>query len=174
MKYKILAGTGTFNKLSAIQKRIEEADRITKALVAEFGAEEWLGNGYGYVAGDLIGIRFAQKPEGWTKIRSNHSSFFCPKSSVKGNKDLLDRIAAIPKVMTWELNDCIGFKPQRVGLTQYTSIGVKWGNEFHLVHVPEAADYTPLNDVIEILGSEYKRLELQLEEERKEVADEAL
>lgn len=171
MKYKILAGTDTFNKLLAIQKRMQEADGVIKALVAEFGAEEWLGNGYGYIAGDLIGIWFAQKPDGWTEIRSKHRNFFCPKSSVKGNKPLLERIAAIPKVKTSELNECVGFKPQRVDLTQYNSIGVEWGSEFHLIEVPDDADYTPLDDIIEVLGSEYKRLKLQLEEERKEVDD---
>ncbi|MBD2700108.1 hypothetical protein IC229_05645 [Spirosoma sp. BT702] len=170
MKYIVLKGSETFEKLLAIRKRIDQSDAIARELVAEFGATEYLGGGSDYVAGNLQGLRLQQKPEGWKQVYANrHHNCFFPKSN-KQNKPLLDRIAAIPKVSTSELNNCVGFKRQWVGLTRLNRIGAKWGDDFILVEISEEATYQPLADMEELTITEFKRLVAILKEGEKQEA----
>lgn len=171
MKFKVLAGSETFNKLQAIEKKIRESNRLVKAIITELGAEEWLNKGSEYVAGEIGGVRFKEKPDGWKAVYAGiHYNCFMPKS-IKQNRPLLDRIAEIPRVKRSEVNDCVCFKRQWVGLMQLSGIGVNWGDTFSLIVISEEAEYTPMPDMEEITVSEYNRLKLQLEEERKEVAN---
>lgn len=166
MKFKVLAGSDIFEQLMAVKKRMDESFEKSKQIADEVGAEEWLSG----PDGDLWGIRFPSKPNGWKQVLGvHHNDCYFPKAN-RQNKDLLDRIAGIPRVSRKDLNACVGFKIQWVGFKQLRSIGVVWGELFCLVELHEEANYQPLPGMEELTVSEYIRLKDQLQQARKEVA----
>lgn len=158
MKFKALKGTETFAKLQAVWLRIKKADKAAKQLAIELNADTRWMSGWGSISGGISGIELKVKPEGWKSTGEN--GFYYP-AKLNANKELLDRLEALPVVKDFELNDAVGFKRQSVGRVMHNCIGAQFGKDYHLFEVNEEVKYTPPADVIEITASEYKKLSLK-------------
>lgn len=159
MKFKILKGTETFNKLSDFEKEIKRVNKIAIDLSKELGGDE-KGTHLGYsfeLAGGISGIKMPLKPEGWKDASKNHHNYFYPKIN-KSNKDVLDKINALPILKYKDLNDIVGFSFQSHGMTWFNCPGIYWGKEYILMDVNDQCNFCPNEDMIEILGSEYIKL----------------
>ena len=162
MKYIVRKGTNTFDRLTEIGERVKAIQTLNRVIVDELDGNYYISCSGGLIAGPLEGIELKQKPEGWKQVYANVAqNMFFPKS-VKQNKELLTRIATIPVVKRSEVNEIVGFKNQIVGRRYIQTIGLIWGQDFHLVGIDDEVDYTPLADMDEILTSEYKRLKDEL------------
>jgi len=161
MKFKILKGTPTFEKLQGLYQLIISINKKTKALVERLGAEQFLRND-NYLAGAPIGFQFDKCPDGW---KSEGQGCYFPKANLKANKPLLAEIKALPKLDKQELLTILGYKPMQRGKGNiiYFSPSFRWGNEFCLLEVQEDIKFTPNADMIEILSSEYKTLSNQID-----------
>jgi len=171
MKYKIVAGSSLFDQLTDLFKRLEQCRASTHAIADEFGAKQWLGSSKRPLAGGISGFMLDKMPEGWKRVSAPNLSTFFPKS-IPANKALLARISALPIIERDVLNEIVGFKEQWIGLTRYSSPGIKFGYDFHIMEVSEETKYTPIDGMEEITVSEYNRLKAIIEEaESKEVAE---
>ncbi|PRY33861.1 hypothetical protein CLV58_11910 [Spirosoma oryzae] len=162
MKYKVMKGSQAYTDLTHIKDRIHQSDEVSKQLVDELGATEWLNGGFSYLTGGMLGIRFSSQPDGWKPVyTSKHQNCFFPKK-LKKNEALLTRIEAIPKVTIWELNQAVGYQHQTIGDRFIATVGVTWGTDYHLLSVKEDCEYTPLDGMEEITVSEFNRLKEKL------------
>lgn len=171
MKFKILKGTELFNKLKALQLKCQNANKAAFDLAGEFGSKEILPSpSINVIAGGLSGMKLDAPPAGWKLASKYHYTTYYPKRT-KANKDLIERIEALPKIKTEELNEIIGYNPfnrsedeRRISFCP----GVYWHYEdFILVSVAEYVEYTPVADMIEITVSEFNKLRETGKEKRK-------
>lgn len=116
-----------------------------------------------YLAGYPVGIEFKSKPEGWKNTRDH--GFYLP---AKSNKEVTKEFQALPSIHTSEANEILGFRMQMVGNRYYQSPGLSVMENFALVSVANACDFTPNEEMTEILESEF--IKLQNEAEAKEPA----
>lgn len=159
MKFKILKGTETFKKLDDFEKEIKRVNKCAIDLSKELGGDEkgtHLGHPH-HLAGGIFGIKMPDKPDGWKDASKNHYNFFFPKIN-KANKPILDKINSLPILKHKDLNDILSFEFQSSGFTWYNCPGVEWGKEYILLNVDDNCYFTPNEDMIEILGSEYIKL----------------
>ncbi len=157
MKYKILKGTDTFKKLKDLEVLMLDYDKQASTLSKELSGSEdgsWLGKGYSCIAGGLSGIRMKEKPEGWRVTTKNYPDFFTPKIN-KQNKEVLDRIDALPTLNYDDLNAIVGFDYQSSGMRWFNCPGVDWYDDYVLLNIDNACRFIPNGDMIEILESEY-------------------
>jgi hypothetical protein len=154
MKFKIEKGTGTYEKLMALKKRCLAAHAATNAVLDELGASQYIRPS-GSISGGIVSVEFASKPEGWRKSDWGQGTFQ-PKVT---NVEWVEKLKALPIVPASDLNKIVGFVPQRKGLTKHLRPALDWDAAPILLSVNDAVDYTPPNaDIVEILGSEYRRL----------------
>ena len=161
MKYKISKGTNTYSQLADLFERIKECKITAQSLAAEMSDIEdkkdvtSLSSGF-RLSGGLSGVSMKKKPDGYRPVKGYYGYYF-PKQC-KANKEILDRIAALPSVGVNELNSIVGFEEQSHGLTWYTRPAVNLRDEYALIKISENCEFTPNEDMIEILDSEYKIL----------------
>lgn len=172
MKIKVVKGSEVFDKLTALIERCQECNKAVKVVADELGAKRILTHSF-YRAGGVTGFMLAEKPEGWKN--TGLYGYYFPKS-IKANRVLLDRIAALPSVNNKEFNEVIGYQNQTVttaegnwmmarsyGLFGGVGLGV------HLIELSDGAKFDLLPGMEEIKTSEYLAIMAQLEAE-KEVA----
>jgi hypothetical protein len=154
MYLKVIKGTETFDKLSAVWDKINEYNNIAKALVKELGFEKHGRSKIG-VAGGISCIECETKPEGWRSVGKKYQSLYYPKAN---QKELLNKIESLPIVSEEEYNNTIGFEPQFTSLHYISAFASKRNEKEIVIKIAETADYTPKSDMIEITVSEYKQL----------------
>ncbi|UOR06272.1 hypothetical protein MUN82_04050 [Hymenobacter aerilatus] len=158
MKFKIVKGTALFEKLSELQAKCTECNKAARALADQQGANGF-ASGRNMIAGGIAALCFDDKPEGYRLLQQ--PNYYYPKVT-KANRPLHDAIAALPTVGNDDLNGLLNYKFQTVcdGDKMYWASrpGVIWGEEQILVDTGKAK-YEPVADMIEILESEYLRLQ---------------
>lgn len=155
MKYRINKGTETYAKLDALYKRMQVARKAAYAFVKSVGATQFASASH-VLEGGVGGVVFDKKPEGWTMVGKPWQNLYFPK--VK-QKELLDKIRALPLIANEDLNAIVGFKDHGLVVDEdsgsFSSIrrpGVQWVKDCVLVDVPNKCKYTPPNaDIVEIL-----------------------
>lgn len=160
MKFKILKGTETFQKLTDLKSEMNRCNSEASSLSKSLGGcikGTHLGKGYGCISGGLAGIKMETKPDGWKNASTQYYGFYIPKIN-KANKHLLDRIELLPTVRHEDLNAIVGFEMQSSGRRWFNCPGVHWTKEYVLLEVDNECDFTPNCDMIEILESEYVKL----------------
>lgn len=163
MKFKILAGTETHNKLKALRAKIDDCNRQAEEIGDELGAEGvYRTRG---LAGGIDGMQFlGNVPENFRSMGRKYDNIYMPKSV---HKELHDRLNALPRVKEEELNEIVGFHYQWIGLRCLERPGWDHGNDFDLIDTGDGSTCNPTPDMIEILGSEFDQLTKQLKAERE-------
>jgi hypothetical protein len=175
MKYKILKGTALFNDLSAVKNEMDRAKALAQEVVDSVGASGFAKAHY-RIAGGIAAFYFKDKenvPKLWKQVGQTWQNFFFPKVA-KENRELLKRISDLPTLDDDRITKLINFKfqvvPGQDSLVAVHCPAVEWNDEYILVSVPDKCDYKPVPDMIEILGSEYKLLSREEQEEEEEVS----
>lgn len=154
MYYKVLEGTETFLNLEKIWEKIGDCNKKAGDLVKELGFERY-GKSQFFVGGGISCIESETKPKGFKKVGDLSNNLYYPRAD---NKLLLERFNALPKVSYDDFNKVIGYKEQSKGQNFYGSYGCKKVDNCYLIEIDRNCDYTPKEDMIEILWSEYKLL----------------
>lgn len=163
MYFKIESGSEVYNKLKELQKKCNDVKKQLTAL--PLLVDEATGDVYSsgeYLAGDVVGIVCKKKPEGWKQTGEKHLNCYMPKVN-KQNKEILDAIAAIPKVDAKELNSIVGFKapqtpPSERGIVFVKTVNISFAKNYILMSVTKGCKYKPLPGIVEIVASEYEKL----------------
>lgn len=162
MKYKILKGTETFQKIEELSAKMKAATTAAFDLAKELGGDE-IGTHIGLgstdnLAGGMTGIKMDKQPENWGKAAKKHyTGFYYPMRRI-ANKDILAKWEALPVIDRSEFNDIIGFKAQFGDCKYFPGVGVEWHKDYILIDCHDEAKFKPNKDTIEILGSEYNKL----------------
>lgn len=177
MRFKVLKDTELYDKLNGLQKKCNECAAASHALAVELGATAAYTTQHNRCGGaDAFHFEYGKDPDKaiWMRpSRRDAPRAFYPRSGGKAgktNKELLDKIAALPVISYEEANSIIGFEAQWVGLSHCRSFGAKIGPDYALVEVPGEAEYTPHPDMTELKESEYKELFAALPKEEEEPA----
>lgn len=174
MKFKVLKGTELFNQLTAINKRMyaakDAADKLTASL--PFKVVDTATRGYN-LAGGIDAFHCPDGcPEGWKVVGESWQNLYYPK--VKGNKDLLAKISALPLIKYDDINELINFRPQGyttpAGLAWAKGPGIVWAKTYVLIETSEGLPYKPVPDMIEITVSEFDKLKKKVTDKEKEIA----
>lgn len=166
MKFKVLKGTKLFDQLTKVGEDIREADNTAYKLGKELGYKSIRG-GRHVLGGGISAFQSSELPKGWKYAypKSDREAVFPMNKKV--NKELLDRIAALPKVEHEALNKILKFDPWKHNDKAYNGDGsfkiqwypgIQWKDEYVLLDVSEYMVYKPVKDMIEILESEYEKL----------------
>lgn len=159
MRYIIRKGSPLFNTLWTYQYRIREINQACQKLAREIGADDQkILLAPGYAAGGIIGFSFPEKPRRWKTTRRGDTAFYFPNDLSPQNRELLEKIKAIPKLTRIEISSAIGFEVQVVGDRFLQNVGMKWFDEYILIHVPQDAQYRPAEGMEEIKVSLYQKL----------------
>ena len=154
MHFKAIKGTKSWDRLNSIWNKMEKCNRAAADLVEELGFVEF-GIAHNVIAGGISCIYSETKPKGWKTVGNKYDNLIYPKVN---NKSVLDKIEKLPTISIDEYNETIGFKQQFKGLTHHKSFGSTRCGDMFLIHISDKADFTPPDDLIEILTSEYKTL----------------
>lgn len=167
MKFKVKRSSALGKKFTALQVEIDAATNAAKALANELGFSKWR-EGRRCVAGGISAFHAERKPEGWGyAFTRKYPRDFFPKRSLKANKQIVDRIDALPVVEYEDLNKLIrydGFKTNELAHNGDGSSKISFmpqvifKENFVLVSVPEYVKYKPVKDMIEITVTEYRKL----------------
>lgn len=160
MKFKIVEGTATYDKLLDLRKRMDEANKLAGDLCDELGGTPNRVRlvPSGSIGGGIAGIPMAEgKPDGWKLVASGYGNMCLPKMT-KENKPILDKIASLPIISYEELNSIVGFEEQCQGFVWFAKPGVTWVEKCVLLDVDDRCDFKPNEDMIEILTSEFYSL----------------
>ena len=161
MKFKVLKGSPIFEKLEHMMSKIKSCWDASHELSESVGAKGVCTFGY-HRAGGIGAFQFAPDKfpslELWKQTdprKYQYRDLFYPRSGkkYKQNDELHAKIAALPVVEKEEYNKVIGYEGGWL-----SSYGLKSGNGYFLIEIPEDSDYKPLEDMIEILESEYRKL----------------
>ncbi|MFK5856579.1 MAG: hypothetical protein QM503_10640 [Bacteroidota bacterium] len=154
MYYKVKKGTETFKRLEKVWSKITDCNKKSLQFVQQLGYEKY-GTAHGTAGGGISFIYAETKPEGFKIVGKKYQNLFYPKAS---NKDLLKQIAALPTVSYDEYNSSIRFEEQFQGTTHYNAFGSRKRKDVYLIEINDECDYTPFEDMIEIVSSEWKAL----------------
>ncbi len=171
MYYRIDKGTDTFQKLSALWEKITAAHDAAKEIVEELGVKYYARASHA-LAGGISAIQFFEKPEGWVKVGRKNQSAYMPNA--KRNKEIYDRIHALPVVHHKEMNDITGYQTQTYtkgdGIVFSHTNGLFYSKDCFLIEVDNEAKFTPNQDMVEIVTSEF--MKLKNEQDESKVAEE--
>jgi hypothetical protein len=168
MKFKILPKTEAYDRLMDLKKRMIAVNEEAGKLVEELGGSEYCNKQH-VAFGGIAAIKFAEKPKGWRIVGKTWQNLYFPKAS---EKQLLQKISNLPVIEYEEINNIVKFKaPQTVShenhLAWVSCVGLIWGKNYILISVAPGAKYEPPKDIIEIVESEYEKLKLKADQEKK-------
>ena len=159
MKYKIQAGTDTYNLLLKVKADIVTAQAEARTLLKELGGTAFM-EAEGVLAGGISAIRFPVKKAGWKFHR--HDGFFRPKET---NLNVIKRISELPVVEYTAVNSILNFEPQYIyvkreeTMAQVNYPALFFRKDHILLEVDIDALYPePPVDVVEILDSEFVKI----------------
>lgn len=159
MKYKILKGTETFEKLTALYKEMERVRDAVDPILKEYGTDRYIST-QGELVGGIHALELKTKPEGFKVIGKPWQRLYAPKAS---NTKEYKRFCALPTLPFSALNDILGFKGGALmdggGLSWVNCPGIEFHDKHVLLDLPNKCKYTAPNaDIVEIFESEYVRL----------------
>lgn len=156
MKFKILKGTDTYNKLREFDSKIKKQNSILLSLMKEFGADAFSPPANGFYNSKLSFQFKKGKPEGW-KNYDKSMDLYVPKvntifdEKIKELPELLDFTSA-KSIINFEINLD---SPISRFTTRPTIYFVK-SKELYIVSTGNG--YYECEDMIEILESEFNKL----------------
>jgi len=162
MKFKVSKGTKLYEKFMVLRAKISLVNRESLELVESLGANKFCKK-LNIAYGGIGAIQFEEKPRGWKMVGEQYDNLYYPKAT---EKELNIKFNALPTISFDEINELVKFHaPQTIstdgGLQWIDCIGLFWGNDCILISVTEGAKYEPIEDVVEILESEYKTLKVK-------------
>lgn len=159
MKYKVLKTSPLGKKLLALQKEMTAAAKQADKLAKELGAKKYC-RATGAVAGGISAIELEEKPAGWKKVSDKWQNLYMP---MRNQKELWDKINALPLVEYEAINSILKFKKQTYckghGIYHVNCPGVLWRKSCILIEVNEELKYKPVVGMKEITVSEFVKLE---------------
>jgi hypothetical protein len=164
MKYKILPGTPLFDSIQELKRFGIEADKSAEKWIIDFFGEfKKYVMPYGNTWGGISAVVLDQKPEGWRIHGDKWNSCFAPKAV---NKKIWAEWAALPCVKDSEIKTLLNYGTYSgvksgggMGIIWSTMPGLVIANDYVLVEASEIAKaYTPVDGMVEILGSEFLEL----------------
>jgi len=173
MNYKVIPGSEVHLKLLELKKQIIQAREASFAIMDEVRAES-ITESHMKLAGGISGFIFKTPPDTavWKRIQTGYSSYGYFPKSIKANKDLCKRISELPLVDTKDLREIIGYKFQTYaspggGILMSSAPAIHWSidNQIIILQTANQAKYTPVDGIIEILGSEYEALLNEIKEQ---------
>lgn len=160
MKYKVTNGSETYNMIIDLYERVKEVKEAAREACVKLGFDAYYEDS-GCVAGGIEALKTEDwiKPDGYTK-HGRFSRGWCPYRRDKASWKILNEL---PRVTYDDMNKIIGFQSAIKGLTWYTGFTSiasteEDGTEIFLIQVSDHVFYEPKDDMVEILGSEFKRL----------------
>jgi hypothetical protein len=181
MNYKIMKGTALFEKLSEVKKEMDRVTARAQEVADSIGARGFARAHYS-AAGGIAAFAFDKKklPQGFRQVGNSWDDFYYPLANIKGdkdltrrNKELLKKMADLPRVETKSVAQAVNFHFQVISgdnsLLAVHCPSIEWEDEYILVSMPKKCTYKPLADMIEITATEFKELS---KEERYEKAPE--
>lgn len=107
MKYKVLKGTELYEKLLAFEAKVKANAAEAEAFVVSIGGGDIARRSSSRVIGEIGAISFRSKPDGWKKVGESWQGLYMPLAK---NKEMCQRIAALPTIPIDEANELIKFK----------------------------------------------------------------
>lgn len=161
MKFKILKGTELFQKYIDLKTEMERCDKAALMMMREVGAVSVRGD-YFAVAGGISSFQFKdnKKPDGWAYAHNDSRTDFVPAKNRKANKELLDKIKALPCVTFEQFNAPLKYN-WRIHDNNRISYhpGLWWKKSYILVEISDQySRYKPVKDMIELTTSEFNKL----------------
>ena len=159
MKFKVSKGTNLYEKFMVLGAKISLVNNESRELVESLGAKKFCKK-QNIAYGGIGAIQFEEKPRGWKMVGEQGQNLYYPKAT---EKELNIKFNALPTISFDEINEMVKFHaPQTIcsdrGLQWISCFGLFWGDDCILIDISEGAKYEPIEDVIEILESEYKTL----------------
>lgn len=158
MKYKVSNTSPLGKKLLALQKKMSAAIKESDKLVKELKGKKYC-RARNVVTGGISAIEFDEKPQGWKVVGDKWQSLYMPK---RNQKELWDKINALPVIEDDELNTLLSFKKQtyasRGGMYYVNTPGVLFRKSCILIEVQEELKYKPVAGMKEITVSEFNKL----------------
>lgn len=163
MKYKVLKGTPLFDKIVVVVEKIKDYNQQAEDLSNSVGGLRAATLGYNR-AGGIAAFEFKKEPDMnlWKRV-DKYEPLYSPRAK-KANNALFAKIQALPITRYEEFNNVIEFKQHWSGLTFHQTYGLVISDDFMLIEMNDEVKYTPVQDMIEILGSEYNYLKESVKE----------
>jgi hypothetical protein len=163
MYFKIENSSETFKSLIQLKKRNKECHLAACALATELGGNEkgsYIGlNSMYNLSGGISGIMMEEKKPGWVNVyKKTYNNCYFPQKNLSANKEVLEKINSLPTTSLDDLNKIVNFEEQSVGRHHYTNPIIHWNDDACIMQIHDRCKYTPVNGVVEILGSEYEKL----------------
>lgn len=169
MKFKVVKGSELFDKLTSLKKEMIRCNNAAFNLVKKLGYSRMRGRA-GVLAGGISSIEIKSgQPEGWRKAYSNRVSNEYFPAKIKANKDLLDKINALPILEYDALNDLVDFDWRDCD-SRFISFnpGVYWQQKVILIDISsEYSKYKPVEGMIEILDSEFQKIKNEADKKKE-------
>jgi len=159
MYFKVEKGTETFKKIDEMMDKFVDYNKQAHKFVEELGYDAF-GTSHRGVAGGISCINASEKPDGYKQVGKPYQCLYYPKAN---NKKLLEQMAKLPILTYDEYNETIGFKEQFTGLAHHRAFGLITTDDMYLIEVDDDCEYEPKSDMVELLGSEYKKLVAEAE-----------
>lgn len=163
MKFKILKGTDTFQKLKDVQTKMIAAGNASEKLCKELGGTDVYTHNR-YAAGGIDAIGFEKEPDTkvWRRAGKSWQNLWYPRST---QKTLLQKFSDLPKVELSEINNIVGFNPGFCGgdgvsvfMVHVKSVGLQFLPKMILIEVENKMKFKPNKDMVEIKDSEFLKL----------------
>jgi hypothetical protein len=153
MVFKVSKGCELYDKLKALMDRVNECDRAADALAKELGGTS-CRKGYWTIGWGLSAITMPVKPKGWKNAHRDLVGEYMPSAS---NKEVVKKINELPKVEYNDLNSLVGYH----NAFGHPGINVRDDYAFLTFSDKQADKLTPVDGMVEITVTEYKRLTAQ-------------
>jgi hypothetical protein len=168
MYFKIDSDTPTGHSLTKLKEQIHACNEQMNKLVDELGGDSQVAVSRRAIGGGICGIQFPDEvvPYGWKLVHTYlGKNFYWPKSSPK-NKELLARLTTLPSIDRNVVNLIVGFIPgQIVGMSVINSVGMTFGDNYHLLTTDDDAEFSPNDDMIELNTTQFRVLKDQISNE---------
>lgn len=163
MKFKVVKGTETFDKLVAFRAHVDDVKKQAEDVVALLGGIRYCHKA-NKLAGGIGAIEFENKPDGYKVVGEKWQGLYYPKVSNKKDCALIEKL---PTIEYNELNSIVNFKaPQTIsterGILWVSTVTLTFGDNESLIDVSNGCTYDPPADVVEILESEYDKIRKKL------------
>jgi hypothetical protein len=157
MKFKILKGTVLFEKFIALINEINRCDDAALALMKELGGIHIRGE-HGNLGGGIGSIKMPEKPKDWGN--SYVDGEYMPIKNRKANKEVLEKLAALPIVKDHALNSLINYNwKDHEGRRLNFTPEVNWRKDHILIAIGEQYPrYKAVEDMVEITTTEFNTL----------------
>lgn len=156
MKYKVLKGTATFEKLTALNEKLKACHEAMVPIFNEFKASQYIPLKDNAIAfGGFAGLIFKKSPPPhWAKVKGTKNAWYPKKWAV--NQQIIDRIEKLPTVSLQEYNEAIGLTDPEPEI-QFNRYGFTYLEEQELFLI-ECSSMKVSEELIEILESEFMNL----------------